>query len=586
VKTVGARRYQIGIAATATALVVGAWGMPRTAFAQQSENRGYVGPAFLDLPGVRGNWKTAPYKHQILVDAHYWQPIASVLPAEARGAGGAARPGTVSDGRRNIDFRNERALFSLPGAPKTGPGILVLGIDHKSPMLSRLMAMCRAKMTVPELGYSVSTERSRTSTEVGKRPPEIPEYVDYKLIGVEFSQCPSAPGAAQQAIVLRFQDIEWKNWSGKLLIDLDLQPAPFMRQASLPGRTRGWVLTWIGLANDVSDDQCQVMADKPSLDSYYTYLSKDEADKERAALASQGGPRYSDGGGMALRGPGRLDVTALPGLVPDPGMPEPKAAVARGFNLDGDDGSKRRHRNFVSTDGKTRGIDNQLYAATGCIPGLLGRKGFILQFANNQMRDGGMTIVMEMSGIDDDRNDDQVMLSFYYSDDPMAKNAAGSNILHDYSFNKSLKSELRNAAFRVRAKIVDGSIVADSLDEFRLRLSYNQQPPNLKLSRARLRFDIAEDGSLKGLIGGYRDWLDIASQTKSSFVESLNRFQVPALYYALRRNADGLWNPVTRQFEGISSAYDIEGVPAFVTDPDTGSIVADSQRPSTGSSIK
>ena len=36
------------------------------------------------------------------------------------------------------------------------------------------------------------------------------------------------------------------------------------------------------------------------------------------------------------------------------------------------------------------------------------------------------------------------------------------------------------------------------------------------------------------------------------------------MYNALKRAADGMQDPVTGECNGISSAYDIEGVPAFI----------------------
>ena len=41
-----------------------------------------------------------------------------------------------------------------------------------------------------------------------------------------------------------------------------------------------------------------------------------------------------------------------------------------------------------------------------------------------------------------------------------------------------------------------------------------------------------------------------------------------ALYYALRRHADGMFNAKTGRYDGISSAYRMKLVPAFVVDPD------------------
>jgi len=41
-----------------------------------------------------------------------------------------------------------------------------------------------------------------------------------------------------------------------------------------------------------------------------------------------------------------------------------------------------------------------------------------------------------------------------------------------------------------------------------------------------------------------------------------------ALYYALRRHADGMFNAKTGRYDGISSVYRMKLVPVFVVDPD------------------
>ena len=155
-------------------------------------------------------------------------------------------------------------------------------------------------------------------------------------------------------------------------------------------------------------------------------------------LASKGGVNYENGQ-MGIRGPHKLNVTLVPGIVKDPGHAVPQIDLARGINLDGDDGKGApppgtcKHKNYVSEDGRT-GIDNQLYTAQGCIAGFQGHKGFVLQFANNQMRDGQMSILVTIGGIDDEQNDDKVDVTVAYSLDPMAKSGSGSEVLSDYTF--------------------------------------------------------------------------------------------------------------------------------------------------------
>ena len=80
------------------------------------------------------------------------------------------------------------------------------------------------------------------------------------------------------------------------------------------------------------------------------------------------------------------------------------------------------------------------------------------------------------------------------------------------------------------------------------------------------------DGTAAGLVGGYRDWRDL--YTQNVFAQDGGQQGVRehedhvALYYALRRHADGMFNAKTGRYDGISSAYRMKLVPAFVVDPD------------------
>jgi hypothetical protein len=42
-------------------------------------------------------------------------------------------------------------------------------------------------------------------------------------------------------------------------------------------------------------------------------------------------------------------------------------------------------------------------------------------------------------------------------------------------------------------------------------------------------------------------------------------FQTPAVYYSMRRNADGLYDPASGEYHGLSMAYEVDAVPAFLT---------------------
>jgi type VI protein secretion system component Hcp len=506
----------------------------------------YVGPSYLQVPGVAGGWKGQDHKNWLRVEANYWKTDESNIFA-----------------RRN--FRRSKMFFSGPAAPSKGASALMIAVDKHNPALKQLMASCTSKEKFPELNYAESSVRTRSLSELGPRPADIPEYYEYKLKDAVISDCPLVAGAPEQAFVVSFNDIEWTSYHGEGEGKaFTLEPA-VLKTVKSSGATKTFVVSWFAYAHDVSADQCTKLNERAPQDDYFTYMTPADAAKERAELESKGGPNY-ESGQMGLRGPGKLNVCALPGIVPDSGLVLPKATVARGFDLDGDDGKgnppagARKHVNYVSEDGRT-GIDNQLYTVEGCMPGYQGHRGFLSQYRNEQRRNGLLSILVQISGIDNAQNDDSVDVAVLYSKDPMAKSASGTQILPDYTFRLTDNPEFAHYATRLHGRIVNGVVTTDPVDRFQMHLGID---PELTLYSARMRLQIMPDGTLKGIVGGYEDWRMVMQLNTNSNSELHYGFQCPAMYSALKRMADGLKDPVTGEYNGISSAYDIEGVPALV----------------------
>ena len=82
-----------------------------------------------------------------------------------------------------------------------------------------------------------------------------------------------------------------------------------------------------------------------------------------------------------------------------------------------------------------------------------------------------------------------------------------------------------------------------------------------------MRFEPLPNGAVKGYIAGYQDWRYYATNRASGYAEGLFGYSLPALWYALRRNADGLKDSATGQYNGISTVYEVDTVPAFFAAP-------------------
>jgi type VI protein secretion system component Hcp len=512
------------------------------------EASAHIAAVFINVPGVSGGWKGSDHKGWLAVRAHYWKSLDVGKSFE--------------QGRNSFKKFN---MYSGPAAPTKGPDDLVIAIDKKSPAIAALMSRCASKAVLPELAVSESSEMVRSMVQFGSRPESIPVWFEYKLKNVEIRECPVVAEAPQQAFVLHFADIQWLNYSGPPEV-----PAVF-KTPSFPipqGKgTRTFVISWIGFAQDGAKDHCEKMNAKPPQEEYFTYSTPAEAAKERASLA---GKAIDYGNGqMARRGPGRLNVCLVPGVVRDPGLYEPKTTVAEGLNLDRNDGkgpapkNTCKHTNFTSPDGRT-GIDNQLLAVTGCIAGYQGHNGFGDQYANEERKNGYTAFLIEVAGIDNEMNDDSVDVYLLNSDDNNGKSANGKKLLSDYSFRPSTRPQFANYRQKLHGKIVNGVIMTNPADTISMHLIY---AGDTVLHDAALRLEIKPDGRLKGTLGGYGDWRKIATRNTDSSGEQLTGFQCPALYNAMKNAADGMKDPVTGECDGISMAYDIEGEPAFIAAP-------------------
>jgi hypothetical protein len=288
----------------------------------------------------------------------------------------------------------------------------------------------------------------------------------------------------------------------------------------------------------------------------------DDVNRERA------GVYYSTWrAASAYRGYNRDIQTYInPFAAEDPGQPQVTSRIGEGFNLDG----KIKSNDFVSPDGE-KGIDNQLYRAWGCDAPWRGANGngTLVLRSNDKMLEGLYTIVIRLSGKQDPMNDDDATLEIGYSPDQIMKDARG-NVGTDYSY-RILDSEQYT---KLKAKIKDGVVETEQAAEIhmpQIAWFYNQQRDAF-FRQGKIRVVPNSDGTAAGLVGGYRDWRDLYAQNvfaQSGGVQGVREHEDHvALYYALRRNADGMFNPETGRYDGISTAYRMQLTPVFVVDPD------------------
>ena len=96
------------------------------------------------------------------------------------------------------------------------------------------------------------------------------------------------------------------------------------------------------------------------------------------------------------------------------------------------------------------------------------------------------------------------------------------------------------------------------------------------LRRARLRLTFQGDGSLRGILGGYKPVFDVIQSPGIGGVGSALVAGIDCAQYlqTLRKYADGIKDAGTGKCSGVSAALQLTAVPAFVNDIPAGSASA------------
>jgi len=282
---------------------------------------------------------------------------------------------------------------------------------------------------------------------------------------------------------------------------------------------------------------------------------------------------------FGFRGPNAENIYENPTSRPDPGFREVAHDMAEGLNLDGDETT-----GFKQGLNGENGVDNAYYKAAGCVRRWRGpaRDSSTGKFHMELMRAGGFTVAFVVSGKGaDPMNDEDVTVGIYTSSDRLVKDAEGV-IAADYTYRIDPDPRLQSV-FKARTR---NGVLQEKETIPLLRAHESMQTlndnPYMELHKARVKFEMKPDGSMVGIMAGYRDWFDLYRDPvgnsghgkqngngngSGAIAERLGRFNAVGFYYALRRNADGLKDPETGQNRGISAAYRYFLKPAFVVSP-------------------
>jgi hypothetical protein len=275
-------------------------------------------------------------------------------------------------------------------------------------------------------------------------------------------------------------------------------------------------------------------------------------------------------GTSTMRGRNGENVCQVPTSVNDPKLLTAEGRWSYGVNLDGDtDGAPTpktcRHENYTGLDG-TAGVDNQMYRLLGCTYGWR-NYGHIEMNANGMRKMNGLgMILIEITGVDDDRNDNEVEVAFYRSIDQFALDS-NANVLPYNTYRIDAVDGAPRYGHVVKGRIADGVVTTDAKD-VRLPFYGNYTYIDQRIRDMSLRLEITAGGaSAQGTIAGYYDVDQLWDYLAGLGFSATAQYSCPPLHEAAYRLADGYPDPATGACTALSSAFHIHTVAAFIDRP-------------------
>lgn len=243
---------------------------------------------------------------------------------------------------------------------------------------------------------------------------------------------------------------------------------------------------------------------------------------------------------------------------------EVEGSLSYGLNLDGEVGPN----DFVHPNGE-QGIDNEVYRAVGCIIGFRGPDGVEFIFQNKAILDRRYNRMMiELTGVDDLQNDDNVTVTIYRGLDKILTEATGLKAMAGGSQRVDMRWGAKLIR-QTRGKIVDAVLTTEPIAEVVIPWM-NLSVPSIQLFRdMRLQLTLTPTGA-EGLVAGYADvdtWYKQLIRNDSTHHLSNGQISGISLYKALRRLADAYPDPETGANTAISTALDVKMTQVFIVHP-------------------
>ena len=225
---------------------------------------------------------------------------------------------------------------------------------------------------------------------------------------------------------------------------------------------------------------------------------------------------------------------------------------------------------YESPDGKRSGIDNQMNRILGCIAHYR-TGGIIYHFENKfaqQYNDNRW--IIELTGVDDLENDDDVTVSVYRGMDDLLTDASGEAFIAGATQRVDTRWG-RDYIEHTTGKIVDGVLTTQPIDTLQIPWSSTFDTSGYQVFRGlRMEIRLGAD-SAEGLLASYTDVEAFNHQlntTWSTHHQSYGQLSSLSQYHALRRYADGYPDPETGENTAISSAIKVKMTRVSVLHPE------------------
>ncbi len=343
------------------------------------------------------------------------------------------------------------------------------------------------------------------------------------------------------------------------------------------GKTYGFVVSsWhTGLYESRFMDECPAGLNPGSDELWWRGLSK----ADRVAKTNNGMIEILDRWRYSIhRGPHGEDVCLNPTVVKDPPLKTAKGNISYGINLDGTtDGHATEntcaHEKFPTSPSGATAVDNQLFRLLGCIEGWRWSFGQVEAGAQEGRRTSGLGMTLiELTGVHNLQNDDNVTVTFYRSVDQFVPDSKG-NAIPFSSYRVDMDGNKPRYGSSVKGKITNGVLTtgpADVTMPFYGNYNYMSQT----IQDARISFKLTPDGSAaNGEIAGYYPVDQILHYVQNlSAVAASAQDSCPAIYVAAHELADGHKDPKTGNCTSLSTTLLVDAVGAYVIHPDAGQV--------------